>query len=139
MAVFVGSMAVILIMAVAVLLAVFVMHEITSSPQVRIRMRRWALASGAWAYSIRRQTAYRARLVVRWANRWLGPPASHVQPMLNTVAERADKLAERGAMAVAERVRPLIASLKTGIGHGRPLTPPHAGRRDIADRRRTAR
>ena len=73
MVVVVASMVIILVTAVVVLIAVFGMHLIARSPRARILLRRWALATGAWAYAVRREMAYRVRLLGRYARRRIWP------------------------------------------------------------------
>ncbi|HEX5996160.1 MAG TPA: hypothetical protein VFY84_13550 [Jiangellales bacterium] len=80
MTVVVTSMAMIMLTAVGVLLAVFVMHVITRSPRARLKIRRAALTVGAAAYAVRREIAQRVRLAGRYAGRYFEPPAPPVGP-----------------------------------------------------------
>jgi hypothetical protein len=110
----------ILITAGVVLLAVFVMHEITRSPRARLRLRRWVLAAATFMYSVRREVIQRARLVGRYARRLLAPHASRARRGLEPVVQRTGEL--------AERTRPLLTRIKTGVEYVRPLAPPPAAR-----------
>ena len=125
MAIVVASMVIILVTAVFVLIAVFGMHLIARSPRARLLLRRWALGTGAWAYSVRREVAYRVRLLGRYARRRLGPHASRARRGL--VVERTRELVERVA-PVSERARLLITRVKAGIEYMRPLAPPPTAR-----------
>lgn len=124
MTVVVASMVVITLTAVAVLLAVFGMHVITRSPQVRRRVRRGAFAVATTAYAVRWEVATRLRLAGRYARKHVGQPVSRAWRTVEPMVERTgNELAERGT----KWARAFIGRVKSGIGYARP-TAPHSGR-----------
>ncbi|HEU4542322.1 MAG TPA: hypothetical protein VFR23_14425 [Jiangellaceae bacterium] len=124
MTIVVASMMIIMLTALLVLLAVFAMHLITRSPRVRTSLRRWALAAGTSAYSVRREVSHRVRLFGRFIRRRLGPPASRAWRGLEPVVERTGGR----VTPVTERARPLIGRVKAGLEYVRPIAPPPSGR-----------